>query len=67
MSPAVWYSRDGVEWGQVLELSEDHGWINGILLTDDALIVSTTVPTDGWVCPEIEGSRYEIHRGAIER
>ncbi len=67
VSPTVWYSRDGVDWEPVLELSEKYTWINGVVMTAEVIVVSVGVPSGGWVCPEIEGSGYEIYRGAFER
>ena len=66
VSPAVWHSRDGVEWERVLELSDEHNWVNGLLMTEEAIVVSASVPSDGWVCPEIEHYEYEIHIGRFE-
>ena len=65
VSPAVWFSPDGFEWRPVLELSEEHNWINGLFMTDEAILVSASLPSDGWVCPEIEHYGYEISFGVV--
>lgn len=65
-SPTVWLSHDGIDWAPVLELDSDHGWINGLAMTDEAIIVSASDPSGGWVCPEIVRHEYEMHIARFE-
>ena len=30
-------------------------------MTDEAIVISASVPSNGWVCPDIERYEYEIH------
>jgi hypothetical protein len=65
VSPTVWYSPDGLEWRSVLQLSDEYGWINGVTLSDDAIVMSVDASPGGWLCPEIIRHEYEINLGTL--